>query len=92
MYYPGNQIESKKALKNTEYLLPHVHQVASLLKRWLLDTHQNYTSESYLQCYLDEFIFRYNRREKKASGLLFERIIEQVVNRKPILYKEIIVK
>lgn len=35
-------------------------RVASLLKRWVLDTHQGSVNPRYLQHYLDEFTFRYN--------------------------------
>ncbi len=67
-----------------EELLPNVHRVASLLKRWLIGTHQNFVSTGRMQYYLDEFVFRYNRRKSKSRGLLFERIIEQAVKHKPI--------
>ncbi len=42
-------------------LLPRVHRVASLLKRWLLGTHQGAVGGKYLDDYLDEFTFRFNR-------------------------------
>lgn len=72
-----------------EELLPNAHRVASLLKRWLLGTHQNFTSPERLPMYLDEFVFRYNRRTSNSRGLLFKRIIEQAVNHKPVQYAEI---
>lgn len=72
-----------------EELLPNAHRVASLLKRWLLGTHQNFTSPERLPMYLDEFVFRYNRRTSNSRGLLFKRIIEQAVNHKPVQYSEI---
>jgi transposase-like protein len=75
-----------KLLKNEE-ILPNVHRIASLLKRWLLGTHQNYVSEPYLAYYLDEFTFRFNRRKSKSRGLLFERLIEQAVLHEPVDYK-----
>lgn len=43
-------------------LLPSCHRVASLLKRWLLGTHQGAVSHDHLAYYLDEFTFRFNRR------------------------------
>jgi transposase-like protein len=45
-----------------EHLLPFVHQVVSLLKRWLLGTHQGAIGHAHLDYYLDEFTFRFNRR------------------------------
>jgi len=50
-------------------LLPEVHRVASLAKRWLLGTHQGSVDEAHLQSYLDEFAFRFNRRASTSRGL-----------------------
>jgi len=52
-------------------LLPYAHQVASLLKRWLLGAHQGAVSADHLDFYLDEFTFRFNRRTSASCGLLF---------------------
>jgi transposase-like protein len=60
-------------------MLPAVHRVASLLKRWLAGTlHDGYTDE-YLSYYLDEFTFRFNRRNSRSRGLLWYRLIQQAV-------------
>ena len=64
-------------------LLPHVHQVASLLKRWLLGTHQGAVSREHLDYYLDEFPFRFNRRTSRARGLLFYRLLDRAVRTAP---------
>jgi transposase-like protein len=69
----------KRSGKKAHELLPRVHRVASLLKRWLLGTHQGAISKEHLPYYLDEFTFRFNRRTSKARGLLFYRLIEQAV-------------
>lgn len=58
-------------------LLPGVHRVASLVKRWLLGTYQGAIAKAHLPYYLDEFTFRFNRRGARARGLLFYRLIEQ---------------
>jgi len=58
---------------------PGVHRVSSLLKRWLLGTHQGAISKEHLPYYLDEFTFRFNRRTSKARGLLFYRLVTQAV-------------
>jgi transposase-like protein len=42
-------------------ILPGVHRVVSLVKRWLLGTHQGSFSADHMQAYLDEFSFRFNR-------------------------------
>jgi transposase-like protein len=60
-------------------LLPGVHIVASLLKRWLLGTYQGGVSKEHLDYYLDEFTFRFNRRKSRSRGLLFYRLMEQAV-------------
>ena len=60
-------------------LMPGVHLVAALVKRWLLGTFQGAVSSEHLGYYLDEFTFRYNRRGSGARGLLFYRLLEQAV-------------
>jgi transposase-like protein len=64
-------------------VLPHVHRVASLLKRWLLGTHQGAVTLDQLDYYLDEFTFRFNRRRSRHRGLLFYRLLEQAVQTDP---------
>ena len=73
-----------------EHLLPHVHQVASLLKRWLLGTHQGAIGHAHLDYYLDEFTFRFNRRMSKSRGKLFYRLLQQAVQVDPVTYEQII--
>ena len=80
----------KASAKNEEEVLPNVHRIASLLKRWLLGTHQSYLNKNKLEYYLDEYVFRYNRRTSTSRGLLFLRLMEQAVNTAPVSYKEII--
>jgi transposase-like protein len=60
-------------------LMPGVHRVAALLKRWLLGTYQGAVSKEHLSYYLDEFTFRFNRRTSRSRGLLFYRLLEQAV-------------
>ena len=71
-------------------LLPRVHLVASLLKRWLLGTHQGAVSSEHLAYYLDEFTFRFNRRKSKSRGKLFYRLIQQAVAVEPAPYKAMV--
>ena len=56
-----------------------MHLVFSLLKRWLLSTHQGAVRHSHLDCYLDEFTFRFNRRLSASRGKLFYRLTQQAV-------------
>lgn len=60
-------------------VLPAVHRVASLLKRWLLGTHHGGWAAQHAQSYLDEFVFRFNRRTSNARGLLFYRLLQNAV-------------
>jgi transposase-like protein len=64
-------------------LLPRVHRVAALLKRWLLGTHQGAVEAAHLDYYLDEFTFRFNRRTSASRGKLFYRLVEQAVKVEP---------
>lgn len=67
--------------------MPEVHRVASLVKRWLLGTHQGAVSHDQLDYYLDEFSFRFNRRRSHHRGLLFYRLLEGAVAAGPHPYK-----
>ena len=73
-----------------EHLLPRVHRVISLLKRWLLGTHQGAVSDAHLDYYLDEFAFRFNRRHSKSRGKLFYRLAQQAVQIQTTPYKLLI--
>jgi transposase-like protein len=72
--------------------MPAVHRVASLLKRWLLGTHQGAVSNEHLDLYLQEFTFRFNRRSSRRRGLLFYRLLEQAVATAPAPYRALIAK
>ena len=69
-----------------------VHRVASLLKRWLLGTHQGSVQPNQLQPYLDEYTFRFNRRTSRSRGLLFYRLVEQAMLSEPMTYRDIVGK
>ncbi|MEC5181908.1 IS1595 family transposase [Arthrobacter sp. CG_A4] len=71
-------------------LLPAVHRVASLIKRWLLGTHQGSTEAAHLPSYMNEFVFRFNRRRSRSRGLLFYRVLELAVSHKPVRYRDLI--
>jgi transposase-like protein len=71
-------------------LMPRVHLVISLLKRWLLGTHQGAVSQKHLDYYLDEFTFRFNRRRSKSRGKLFFRLAQQAVAIDPVPYGRIV--
>ena len=70
--------------------LPRVHRVISLLKRWLLGTHQGAVRQAHLDYYLDEFTFRFNRRRSRHRGKLFFRLVQQAVAADPVPYARLV--
>jgi transposase-like protein len=73
-----------------EHLLPRVHRVVSLLKRWLWGTHQGAIGRDHLDYYLDEFTFRFNRRKSASRGKLFFRLAQQAVQVGPAPFTTLI--
>jgi transposase-like protein len=73
-----------------ENLLPLCNRVASLLKRWLLGTHQGAVSHEHLDYYLDEYTFRFNRRTSRYRGKLFYRLIQQATAAEPVTYSALV--
>ena len=71
-------------------LLPRVHLAASLVKRRLLETHQGAVHPNRLDYYLDEFTFRFNRRNSRWRGKLFYRLLQQAVEIEPAPYRELV--
>ena len=71
-------------------LLPAVHQVASLAKRWLLGTHQGSAEDAHLASYLNEFVFRFNRRRSRSRGMVFFRVLELAVAHDPVRYHDLV--
>lgn len=76
------------SIKKNDLKLAHL--VASLLKRWLLGTHQGAVSHEHLAYYLDEYAFRFNRRTSTHRGKLFMRLLENAVQIEPVTHEEII--
>jgi transposase-like protein len=76
--------------KTPSELMPRVHRVISLLKRWLMGTHQGAVSLEHLDYYLDEFTFRFNRRKSRSRGKLFFRLLPQAVAVDPVPYKSMV--
>ena len=63
---------------------PLAHRIASLLKRWLLGTHQGGQQFTHIHYYLDEFVFRFNRRNSRSRGMLFYRLVQQSLQLEPV--------
>ena len=72
-------------------LLPAVHRVASLIKRWLLGTHQGSVEVAHLPSYMNEFVFRFNRRRSRSRGLLFYRVLQLAVAHDPVRYRDLVI-
>lgn len=79
----------KGAKEPAHVTLPGVHRISSLLKRWLLGTHQGAVNPKLLDYYLDEFTFRFNRRTSRSRGLLFYRLLQQAMLTEPVTYAQI---
>lgn len=76
--------------KEANEVLPGVHRVAALVKRWLMGTHQGSFEDDHPQAYLDQFSFRFNRRKSTHRGMLFFRLIEQSVVMHPMPFHELV--
>ena len=76
--------------KRADELLPRVHTVVSLVKRWLMGTHQGAVSHRHLDYYLDEYTFRFNRRTSASRGKLFYRLVQQAVQVEPHPYRNLV--
>ena len=71
-------------------LLPAVHRIASLAKRWLLGTHQGSVDPARLASYLNEFVFRFNRRRSASRGLVFCRLLQLAAAHDPVRYRDLV--
>jgi transposase-like protein len=80
----------RRSKRSDDKLLPLVHRVVSLLKRWILGTHQGAVSPDHIDYYLDEFTFRFNRRSSQHRGKLFYRLLQHAMLVEPTTYGSII--
>jgi len=80
----------KGTKKTPSELMPRVPHVISLLKRWLMGTQQAAVSHNHLDCHLDEFTFRFNRRRSKSRGKPFFRLAPQAVAVDPVTHHRIV--
>jgi hypothetical protein len=87
-YVHDRQVQSHQ--EEGEHLLPCVHRVIALLKRWLLGTHQDAIGQEHLDAYLDEFTLRFNRCKSKSRGKLFYRLAQQAVLVGPVPFTNLI--
>jgi transposase-like protein len=88
--YTHRPINVVRSGEPAHIVMPGVHRVASLLKRWLAGTHHHGLSHAHLDYYLDEFTFRFNRRTSRSRGLLFYRLLQQAVHTDPHPYRDLV--
>jgi len=67
-------------------LLPRAHRATSNLKTWLQGTHRGVSPE-HLQVYLDEFVFRHNRRRTPMAA--FQTLLGLGAVHEPTTYRQI---
>ena len=89
-HQPRSQRADRARGEDPGELLPGVHRVASLAKRWLLGTHQGSVEDAHLGSYLNEFAFRFNRRRSHSRGLLFYRVLELAVGHDPVRFRDLV--
>lgn len=77
---------SQRQMPDGQWLLPRVHRAISNLKAWLLGTHRGVSNE-HLQVYLDEFVFRHNRRRTPMAA--FQTLLGLGSQRAPTTYRQI---
>jgi transposase-like protein len=82
--------ESAPGAPEAHVLLPGVHRVFSLCERWLLGTHQGGVWPGHLQEYLDEFVFRFNRRNSRHRGMVFYRLLQHAASASPVTYRDLV--
>ena len=90
--YENVSTSMKGAPTRAHDILPGVHRVSSLLKRWLLGTHQGAVSDHQMDQYLAEFVFRFNRRSSANRGLLFWRLVCALTDAEPIRRSDVIAR
>ena len=88
--YDHQRIAMRGAEVPAHVSMAGVHRVASLVKRWILGTHHGSVQPEHLDAYLDEFVFRFNRRSSGSRGLLFYRLLQQAVVTGPVTYADVV--
>jgi transposase-like protein len=87
--YVHEQLKGASGAEGSK-LLPGVHRVSSLAKRWLLGTYQGSVEQAHLAAYLNEFVFRFNRCRSRSRGLVFYRVLQLAAAHEPVRFKELV--
>ncbi len=88
-HYRHSPINASKT-PDKDSILPGVHLVASLVKRLMLGTFQGRYAPEHLQFYMDEYVFRFNRRKSRNIGKKFMRIAQQIMASTKVTYRRIV--
>jgi transposase-like protein len=88
--YRHEPINLSAAWGDAALRLPAIHLVFGLAKRWLLGTHHGAVGKKHLPAYLDEFVFRFNRRTARSVSHRFARLIEHAVQIQPTTYRALV--
>ena len=63
---------------------------SQIIKRWMLGTHQGAIGYQHLDDYLNEFVFRFNRRKSASRGKLFFRLAQHALQIAPTTYERLV--
>ena len=88
--YVHEPIDLSRSWGDASLRLPAIHLVFGLAKRWLLGTHHGAVGKKHLQAYLDEYVFRFNRRTATSIAHRFARVLQQAVLTPPTTYRDIV--
>jgi transposase-like protein len=88
--YTHEPVNLSRSWGDAALRLPAIHLVFGLAKRWLLGTHHGAISGKHLQAYLDEYVFRFNRRTARSISHRFDRLLEQALLTPPTTYRAIV--
>lgn len=83
-------LAQRAGCREASKIFPHVHRVISLLKRVLLGTYQGAVSKGHLQAYLDEFVFRFNRRRRRSVAWIARSLLQLAITAAPRPYRSLV--
>ena len=82
---PRSQLKAKRE-GDTEPVMPRAHRAISNLKAWQHGTHR-WVSAEHTQAYLDEYVFRHNRRANPMAA--FQRLLGLGAAHEPVTRQQI---
>ena len=83
MFQRINSIEFNRKFKNNEDWLEELHKQIMQFKNWLRGIHHK-CSAQHLHAYLDEYVYRFNKRN--ARKWIFNDVIEKLMHQVPHPY------